>query len=64
MKQPRNESGEPVTTANMAAELRRDRTGETRTLAVAPGLTHAEAVDFVTRYLGDGERLAQFVVYS
>lgn len=54
---------EPRTTSHMAAELR-DRYGNTRTLAVPSGLTYAEAVQWVTPWLGTHETIAQFVVFS
>lgn len=55
---------EPLSGANFAAELINDRTKATRTLAIAPGLTNAQATEYVKKYLGAGERIAQFVEYK
>ena len=59
-----NEAGEPLSGVNYAAEIINDRTNHTRTLPIAPGLTNAEATDYVKQYLGPDERIAQFVKYT
>lgn len=53
----------PRTTGHMAAELR-DASGNTRTLAVPPGLTYDEAVAWIAPWLGATETLAQFVTFT
>lgn len=49
---------------NMAAELRCSITGSTRTLAIAPGLTHEEAVEYVEKWRGKNEVLIGFVQFT
>jgi hypothetical protein len=59
------------TTGNMAAIVGRDVTlnsgrtefQPTRELAVAPGLTYDEAIAYVARFLGPGERVNGFATY-
>jgi hypothetical protein len=53
----------PLSTANMAAQLARG-TDLTRTIAVPPGLTHEQAVAWCQKWLGTGERIDGFVVYT
>lgn len=58
----------PLSPDNCAAELVTYSPGgralSTRTLAIAPGLTHEEAVAYVDQYRAPNETLSQFVVYT
>ena len=54
----------PCSGVNYAAELINDRTGASRTLPIAPNLTHEEAVKAVTPWLAKDERIAQFVEFK
>jgi hypothetical protein len=55
---------EPRSTNNMAAALRCTVTGTERTLAIAPGLTHDEAVTYTDKWRGKHEVLTGFVQFS
>lgn len=53
----------PRTGANFAAELRDERTGAVRQLALAPGLDWQQVQEYVKRYAGRYEVFAQVVEY-
>lgn len=53
-----------VSTANMSALLINEDTKGERYLAIAPGLTHEQAVEFVNQYRGTRERIAGFYTFG